>query len=85
MSLTSEDLVGMFCSPRRLASLRDFSRAFSSSSKCFSVSLRETGIGMARVDSNTRDAILEKKQSGKSMVLGRSWSNNYAELLPTEP
>lgn len=61
MSLTSEDLVGMFCSPRRLASLRDFSRAFSSSSKCFSVSLRETGIGMARVDSNTRDAILEKK------------------------
>jgi len=61
MSFMRDALVGMACSPRRLAKRRDLSRALSSNSRCFSVSLSDTGIGMASVASITRDAILIKK------------------------
>ena len=61
MSFMRDALVGMVCSPRRLAKRRDLSRAISSNSRCFSVSLSDTGIGMASVASITRDAILIKK------------------------
>ena len=61
MSFISDALVGMFCSPRRLAKRRDFSRAISSSSRCLSVSLSDTGMGMARVARTTLVAILKKR------------------------
>ena len=62
MSFISVALVGMVCSPRRLAKRRDFSRAISSNSRCLSVSLRDTGIGMARVARTTLVAILTRKR-----------------------
>ena len=62
MSFISVALVGMVCSPRRLAKRRDFSRAISSNSRCLSVSLRDTGIGMARVARTTLVAILTRKK-----------------------
>ena len=70
MSLMSDALVGMFCSPNRLAKRRDFSLAFSSNSRCFSVSLSDTGIGIARVANSTRDAILVKKQPEQNQSYG---------------
>ena len=73
MSFMSDALVGMVCSPRRPAKRRDFSRAISSNSRCFSVSLSDTGIGMASVASITLDAILAKKE----------WKCN-SELQPIE-
>lgn len=65
MSFMRDVLVGMFCSPRRPARRRDFSLAISSNSRCFSVSLSDTGIGMASVASITRDAILKQKKERK--------------------
>ena len=62
MSFISVALVGMVCSPRRLAKRRDFSRAISSNSRCLSVSLRDTGIGMARVARTTLVAILTRRR-----------------------
>lgn len=57
ISFTSDALVGTVWSPSSPAKRRDFSRA-SSNSRCFSVSLRDTGIGMASVASKTRLANL---------------------------
>ena len=65
MSFMRDVLVGMICSPRRPARRRDFSLAISSNSRCFSVSLSDTGIGMASVASITRDAILIQKKERK--------------------
>lgn len=55
--------VGGFGSPRSVASRRCFSIKVSSASTDRSISLRGGGIGMASVDSKTRDAILTTKMT----------------------
>ena len=77
MSFMSDVLVGMLCSPRRPARRRDFSLAISSNSRCFSVSLSDTGIGMASVASITRDAILLQKKRKENVRMSCHWICMY--------
>lgn len=81
MSFIRDALVGMVCSPRRLAKRRDLSRAISSNSRCFSVSLSDTGIGMASVASITRDAILIKKGRKNKNELLKNTTHWYQKAL----